>query len=198
MREISMKMELFSVSTQCTLTKNFTVIKESLLEAEEIMKTQKWFSGIVLIGFGLYFILKDFNITLFPNVFTWPTLLIIVGLAFLFQGYGGKDYSVILPGVILTGFGLHFHLVNKLAIWPDHTGTFVLIIALGFILQNQKTGQGMLNGILFLLLAVLLLFYQEIIGSLTFLNLSSKTLNNIIPILFLLVGGYYLLSKNKK
>ncbi|HWJ76634.1 MAG TPA: DUF5668 domain-containing protein [Niallia sp.] len=162
------------------------------------MKTQKWFSGIALIGFGLYFILQNVNHSLSSDLFSWPTLLLIVGVAFLFQGYGGKDYYSILPGVILTGFGLHFHLVNKLAIWPDHTGTFVLIIALGFILQNLKTGQGLLNGILFLLLAILLLFYQEIIGSLTFINLSSKTLNNIIPILFILVGGYYLLSKNKK
>ncbi|KAB7668079.1 LiaI-LiaF-like domain-containing protein [Bacillus sp. B1-b2] len=162
------------------------------------MKTQKWFSGIVLVGFGLYFILKNFSITLFPDFFSWATLLVIVGSAFLFQGYGGKDYGSILPGVILTGFGLHFHLVNKLAIWPDHTGTFILIIALGFILQNQKTGQGMLNGILFLLLAVLLLFYQDILGSLTFLKVSSRTLHTIIPVLFILVGGYYLLSKNRK
>ena len=184
--------------THCTVTKIFYVFKLSFLEVEEIMKTQKWFSGIVLIGFGFYFILKEFNITFLPNLYTWPTLLIIIGIAFLFQGYGGKDYGVILPGVILTGFGLHFHLVNKLAIWPDHTGTFILIIALGFILQNQKTGQGLLNGLLFLLLAVLLLFYQEILGSLTFLKISPHTINNLIPILFIIVGGYYLVSKKRK
>ncbi|GKU81467.1 LiaI-LiaF-like domain-containing protein [Niallia sp. NCCP-28] len=161
------------------------------------MKSQKLFSGIILIGFGLYFLLKEFNIPLFADFYTWPTLLLIVGIAFLIQGYRGNDYSSILPGVILAGFGLHFHLINKLAIWPDHTGSFILIIALGFILQNQKSGQGLLNGMLFLLLAILLLFFQDIIQSLGFLKLKENTVSMIIPILFLLIGSYYLFIQKK-
>lgn len=161
------------------------------------MKSQKLFSGIILIGFGLYFLLKEFNIQFFADFYTWPTLLIIVGIAFLIQGYRGNDYSNILPGVIFTGFGLHFHLVNKLDIWPDHIGTFILIIALGFLLQNQKSGQGIVNGMLFLLLAILLLFYQDIIQSLGFLKLEDNTVSIIIPILFLLTGSYYLFIQKK-
>jgi len=167
------------------------------VEAEETMKSQKLFSGIILLGFGLYFLLKELNIPFFADFYTWPTLLIIVGIAFLIQGYRGNDYGNILPGVILAGFGLHFHLVNKLAIWPDHTGTFILIIALGFILQSQKIGQGIVNGVLFLLLAILLLFYQDIIHSLGFLQLKDSTINMIIPILFIIIGIYYLFIKKK-
>ncbi|MFT8320557.1 MAG: DUF5668 domain-containing protein [Bacillus sp. (in: firmicutes)] len=161
------------------------------------MKTQKLFSGIILIGFGLYFLLKEYPIPSISFLLVWPTLLFIIGIAFLFQGYGGKDFSFILPGIILTGFGLHFHLVHKLSIWPDHAGTFVLIIALGFILQHQKTGKGMVNGLLFLLLAFLLLFYQDILKTVGFLKLSPAAMRKIIPILFLLVGGYYLVSRKK-
>lgn len=161
------------------------------------MKSQKLFAGITLIGFGIYFILKNLNISLFPQFFSWQTLLIIIGLAFLFQGYGGKDYPTILPGIILTGFGLHFHLVDKLAIWPDHTGTFLLIIALGFILQNHKTGNGMMNGVLFLILAGLLLFFQEITESIHFLQSNNKITPYIMPLILLLIGGYFLLTKKK-
>ena len=54
------------------------------------MKQQRIFPGIILIGFGAYFYLQQANIVLFQEFFTWPTLLIIVGLAFLGQGYGER------------------------------------------------------------------------------------------------------------
>ncbi|WP_445738832.1 LiaI-LiaF-like domain-containing protein [Niallia sp. FSL R7-0271] len=161
------------------------------------MKSYKLFTGVVLVGFGLYFLLNEINMSPFPDFYSWPTLLIIVGLAFLCQGFIGKDHGSILPGVILTGFGLHFHLVNKLAIWPDDTGTFLLIIALGFILFNQRAGSGLVNGVLFLLLAGLLLFYEEIVASITFIHIGESTLKFFTPLLFLLIGGYFLLSKRK-
>lgn len=161
------------------------------------MKSYKLFTGIVLVGFGIYFLLNELNVSPFQSFYSWPTLLIIVGLAFLFQGFLGKDHGSILPGVILTGFGLHFHLVNKLSIWPDDTGTFLLIIALGFILFNQKAGTGLMNGMLFLVLAGFLLFYEEIIASITFIHLSEEMLKFLTPLLFLLIGGYFLLAKRK-
>jgi len=161
------------------------------------MKSHKLFTGVALVGFGIYFLLKVLKVTPFESFYSWPTLLIIVGLAFLFQGFLGKDYSSILPGVILTGFGLHFHLVNKLAIWPNDTGTFLLIIALGFILFHQKAGSGLMNGVLFLLLAGFLLFYEDIIDSITFIQVGQETLKFLTPLLFLLIGGYFLLSKRK-
>lgn len=81
------------------------------------MKNQKIFPGLILLGFGLYFYLEHSQIDILKEYLTLPTLLIIVGIAFLGQGYGGKDYEAILPGVILTGFGIHFHIVNRLSIW---------------------------------------------------------------------------------
>ncbi len=93
-------------------------------------------------GFGAYFYLQQAHIILFSEFFTWPTLLMIVGIAFLAQGYVGKDHEAILPGTILVGFGLHFHLVNRMPVWPDHMGVFVLILA-WLLLRYQKTGTGM-------------------------------------------------------
>ena len=129
---------------------------------------------------------------------TWPTLLIIVGIAFLGQGYGGKDYEAILPGVILTGFGIHFHIVNRLSIWPDHIGIFILIISLGFFYYVIK-GQGMVlfHGVLFLIISIILLFYNEVLQWLGLLENKAGNIINLWPFLLIILGIYLLFFKRK-
>ncbi|RDI44178.1 LiaI-LiaF-like domain-containing protein [Falsibacillus pallidus] len=160
-------------------------------------KNQKIFPGIILIGFGLYFYMQQADIVIFKEVYTWPTLLIIVGVAFLGQGYWANEYEAILPGVILVGFGLHFHVVNKLAIWPDHIGTFILIIALGFLLRYQKTGNGLFQGLLFLLLSILLLFYDKVISWFGILENKVDVAWNLWPVLLIIIGIYLIFIKRK-
>ncbi|WP_433743475.1 LiaI-LiaF-like domain-containing protein [Falsibacillus pallidus] len=160
-------------------------------------KNQKIFPGIILIGFGLYFYLQQADIVIFKEIYTWPTLLIIVGVAFLGQGYWAQEYEAILPGVILVGFGLHFHVVNKLAIWPDHIGTFILIIALGFLLRYQKTGNGLFQGLLFLLLSILLLFYDKVISWFGILENKVDVAWNLWPVLLIIIGIYLIFIKRK-
>ncbi len=161
------------------------------------MKNQQIISGIILIGFGAYFSLQQSNIAWLQPYFVWPTLLMIVGIAFLIQGYGARDYHAILPGVILTGFGLHFHIVNRLEIWPDHIGIFILIIALGFILQHQKTGTGLFQGLLFLILAIVLLFYDRINEWLGLLDTDVSSIWKYWPVTLIVIGVYFLFIKRK-
>lgn len=162
------------------------------------MKNQRIFPGIILIGFGAYFFLQQSGITIFKEFYTWPTLLIIVGIAFLGQGYIGKDYEAILPGIILLGFGVHFHVVGHLSFWPNQIGTFILIIALGFFLRYQKTRTGLFEGILFLILALLSLFYNKIATYLGLLENGVSTAWRFLPILLIIVGVYTLFMKRKK
>ena len=103
------------------------------------MKNQRIFPGIILIGFGVFFFWQQSKISLFAEFISWPTLLMIVGIAFLCQGYGGKDYESILPGVILTGFGLHFHVVNYLSIWPNTIGNLYINHCSGLFTSLSKT-----------------------------------------------------------
>lgn len=161
------------------------------------MKNQRLFPGIILIGFGAYFLLQQLNLTALQPFLIWPTFLIIIGIAFLFQGYGAKDYHSIFPGVILTGFGLHFHIVNRLAIWPDNIGVFILIIALGFLLQFLKTGVGLFQGILFFILASLLLFYDRMIVWFGLLGNGVSSAWKFWPALLILFGIYFLFFKRK-
>jgi hypothetical protein len=162
-----------------------------------LMKNQRIFPGIILIGFGAYFFLQQSNIALFQEFYTWPTLLVIVGISFLAQGYGAKDYEAILPGVILTGFGLHFHIINHFALWPNHIGTFILIIALGFLLRYQKVRSGLFQGILFLVLALLLLFYDRVIAWLGILESTVSIAWKSWPIVLVLIGSYLLFVRKK-
>jgi hypothetical protein len=162
------------------------------------MKNHRIFPGVILIGFGAYFLLQQINMTIFQQFFSWPTLLIIVGIAFLGQGYTAKDYESILPGVIITGFGLHFHLVNHLAFWPHNTiGMLILIISFGFFLRFQKVNNGLFQAFLFLIIAVLLLFYDKIAGYFGLLQNGMSIIWKFWPVLLIVVGIYFLLKKKK-
>ncbi len=162
------------------------------------MKNPRIFPGIILIGFGIFFFLQQANLPLFAQLMTWPTLLMIVGIAFLCQGYAGTDYEAILPGVILTGFGFHFHVVNRLSIWPDALGVFILIIALGFLLSYHKTGNGLFQGVLFLTLAGLLLFYNQMMSWFGLIESKIAAFSNFWPAALILVGTSLLFSRRKK
>ncbi|MBU8916651.1 hypothetical protein BGM25_11500 [Bacillus sp. FJAT-29953] len=162
------------------------------------MKSQRIFPGIILIGFGAYFLLQQIGMTLFPAFFTWPTLMIIVGIAFLGQSYSGNDSEAVLPGVIMTGFGLHFHLAGHVSFWPQNTiGMLILIISIGFFLRFQKTGSGLFQAFLFLIVAVLLLFYDKIAGYFGLLQNGMSLVWKFWPVLLILIGIYFLFKKKK-
>jgi hypothetical protein len=161
------------------------------------MKNQRYFPGIILIGFGGYFLQQQAQIEFLQQLTGWPTLLMIVGIAFLWQAYGARDHEMIFPGVVLFGFGIHIHVVTHLHIWSDHIGIFVLVMALAYILRYQKTGTGLLHGILFLVLACALLFYDKMIAWLGILESRVSMVGKFWPILLIAVGVYFLMKRKK-
>jgi hypothetical protein len=184
------------IPSLCTVTKKHKRFKS--YGCDSSVKNQRIFPGIILIGFGAYFFLQQTQLNIFKEFYTWPTLLAIVGIAFLGQAYIARDYESILPGTILLGFGIHFHIVHKLAIWPDHIGTFILIIALGFLLRYQKLGNGLFQGLLFLVLAGLLLFYDKIVGWLGLLENGVSLAWKFWPAVLMIIGVYLLFKKENR
>lgn len=102
-----------------------------------------------------------------------------------------------MPGVILVGFGLHFHLAGKIAIWPDNIGVFVLIIAIGFLLRSQKTGDGTFYGLLFLVLSILLLFSDKAMEWFGLVENNVSSLINFWPAVLVVIGVYLLFAKRR-
>jgi hypothetical protein len=161
------------------------------------LKKHSIFPGIILIGIGGYFLLQQLSITFFTGFFTWSTIIIIIGIALLVQAYVSNDYSNILPGVILTGFGLHFHPFNQLALWPKNSGMLIFVIALGFILRSFKTKANMVQGILLMALALLLLNYSSFLNWLGVFGTGSSFMIRFWPIILIAIGFYLLFIKKK-
>lgn len=159
------------------------------------VKNQRYFLGILLIGFGGYFLLQNTKIDFLQQFVGWPTLMMIVGIAMLWQGYAGGEHALIFPGVILFGFGLHYHVVTHLHIWPDHIGVFILIVAFAFILSFQMTGNGLANGLIFLGIAVALLFQDSLNDWIGTLESNGALLLKYWPVLLVGVGFIFFMKQ---
>lgn len=161
------------------------------------MKKKRVFPGVILLGFGLYFLFDQLQLEIVKNFQTWPVILLITGIAFLFQSYVGHDYEEIVPGVILTGFGLHFLIAGRLEFWPDNIGVFFLIISLAFFLRHMKLGDGLFNGLLFFILSIFFMFHDEIIKRIHILEKGPEYVNQFWPLLLILFGLFMFIRRRK-
>ena len=100
------------------------------------------FPSVILIGFGLYFFFQNADIPFNYPLFSWPTIIFIVGSCLSFTSICWKRIEMIIPGILFIGLGAHFHLVQFWDIQFDHIGVIILFIALGFYLRYQKTKTG--------------------------------------------------------
>lgn len=161
------------------------------------MKNKKIFSGIIFIGVGAYFFLQQAGIALTQQFFTWPTLLMIAGIAFLAQGYVGGDFEAIMPGTVLVGYGLHYHFLQSNAFFSNQAGTFVLFIGIGCLLRYFKTRSGLFQTILFLILALFLIFYNKFTADAGLLQNGVSIFWKFWPVLLIGIGLYFLLKRKK-
>lgn len=72
-----------------------------------------------------------------------------------------------------------------------------MIISLGFFLRYQKVGTGFFQGVLFLILAVLLLFYDKITGWFGHLENRVSMAWKFWPAALVLIGVYLIIFKKK-
>ncbi|MDT8859496.1 DUF5668 domain-containing protein [Alkalihalobacillus sp. MEB130] len=158
------------------------------------MKTQRIFPGVLLIGAGCYYLLQQFSIPYDQQILSWPSLLLVLGLAFLLQAYIGREYTMIFPGILLFGLAIHFHLLELVSVWPNHWGMYTSLVGLAFILSARKMKQdGMLIGIL---LIVFSLLSFASINPFSWLYDAYSFLSSLWPI-FLIGAGLFLLLRKK-
>jgi hypothetical protein len=158
------------------------------------MKTQRIFPGVLLIGVGCYFLLQQFSIPYQQQILSWPSILLILGFAFLLQAYYGREHSMIFPGVLLTGLAVHFHFDSIFTWWPSHWGIYTLIVGLAFLLSYFRTKkEGLLPAVILLALS---LFSFSSNNPFLWLQGGFSLLSSIWPS-FLIGVGLILLFKRK-
>ena len=122
------------------------------------MKKQHTFTAYILIGIGVYFLIRQLDLPIFDNFYSWPTFLMIFGVAFLIHSYSTKEYNNIFTGVLLLGLGIHFHGLENYDFWFDHWSVFALIVGLAFLARFLKTKKGLIPATILIGIALLMIF----------------------------------------
>jgi Domain of unknown function (DUF5668) len=160
------------------------------------MKNKNTFTAYLLIGIGLYFLFRQLKLPIFTDFYSWPTLLIIIGLALLIYSFQSKDYHQLLGATIIFGLGIHFHGIQHYAFWTDHWAMYPLIVGIAFIVRYMKTKQGLLPGLLLITLSSILIFSINVPTWFDWVYDVFDFINIYWPIV--LVGiGIYLLKRKK-
>jgi hypothetical protein len=158
------------------------------------MKQQNKFSGIVLLGIGLFFFAIRMNVAPIQPYLTWPTLLMIIGIALLFQAKTGKDSASLFSGVFLTGLGLHFHMAPKLASWPEPLQMITLLTGIAFLIQYKKAKEGLIPGLLLTLLSLWFIFFKSNTPSMQNIFANAE---NFWPVILMILGAYLIFFRKK-
>ena len=150
----------------------------------------------LLIGIGLFFLLREWKIPILTDFYSWPTLLIVVGLAFLIHAFTAKEYRNLFPGVILFGLGIHFHGLKHYSFWLDHWAVFTLIFGIAFLLQYWKSKRGLVPAMILLIISFIAIFIENKPEWFGWINQAMNWIFQSWPIV-LIIGGIYLLVKKK-
>ncbi|GAB3050088.1 LiaI-LiaF-like domain-containing protein [Virgibacillus ainsalahensis] len=160
------------------------------------MKRQNSLIAYILIGIGIFFLLKELKVPIITDFYSWTTLLIIVGLALIIHSYRARKYQNLFVGTIVLGMGIHLHGMNHYSFWIDHWAAYPLIIGIAFLIRYTKTKKGLFPGVLLIAVSILLIFSIQLPEWLSWIYLVIDFTEKFWPVI-LIVVGLYLLKKKK-
>ncbi|MEO2227516.1 LiaF transmembrane domain-containing protein [Priestia megaterium] len=161
------------------------------------MKKQSMFFGVLLVGFGIFFLLNELHMSIAAKVYTWPVLLILIGAALLTESALSQDHSNLLASYILITLGIHFYVSKQIPFWPTNISMVVFMVAISFLLSARKVKSGFFQGGTLLIIAILMMFSDRLKLFLPKVEDGVNYLTTFWPILLLLVGLYLLFFKRK-
>lgn len=159
------------------------------------MKRQNSFAAYILIGIGVYFLLRELKIPIITDFYSWPTLLIIIGIALLIHSYTSKDYQHLFSGTVVLGLGIHFHGLGHYSFWIDHWAVYPMIVGIAFVVRGLRTKKGVLTGILITGISILLLFSVRLPASFGWIYDLTAFLEKFWPLILIGIGVYWLKKK---
>lgn len=160
------------------------------------MKKQKIFVAYILIGTGIYFLIRQLNLSFFANFYTWSTFLMIIGISFLLYSLSTKEFENIFVGILLLGLGIHFHGLENYLFWFDHWSVYLLIIGIAFLGRFFYTRKGLLQAGIFISIAILMIFSIKLPSWFQWIYGITDFLETFWPVA-LIVFGIYLLKFKK-
>jgi len=155
------------------------------------------FFGVLLVGFGIFFLLNELHMSIAAKVYTWPVLLILIGAALLTESALSQDHSNLLASYILITLGIHFYVSEQIPFWPTNISMVVFMVAISFLLSARKAKSGFFQGGILLIIAILMMFSDRLKLFLPKVEDGVNYLTTFWPILLLLVGLYLLFFKRK-
>lgn len=159
------------------------------------MKNQNILASFLLIGIGLYFLLRQLQLPFLTDFFSWPTLLMILGIVFLLYSYVSKAYKNLFSGALLLGLGLHFFGLQHYNFWIDNWGIYLFIIGSAFLIRFQKTRKGLIPGLTLAGLSLFIIFWPNLPAWLIWIDKSVELIETFWPVLLLVTGSILLLQK---
>ena|SRR5690625_453929 len=159
------------------------------------LKRQNFFVGYLFIGIGVFFLLKQLKIPIFTDFYSWPTLLIIIGLALLIYSYRLKEYQSLFSGTLILGLGLHFHGMAHYDFWINHWAMYTLIIGIAFIIRSLKTKKGFLLGSAFVIISLIIIFSIKLPAWFDWVYHLLSYIEAYWPIALIILGIYFLVRK---
>lgn len=162
------------------------------------MKKYRWFISILFIGFGLFYFASQQQYPALIPLYDWYSILFIIGLACLFQAYAGHDQHYIIPGILLTGFGIHFCLSTILTNYPNPYGVLTMIVAVSLFLKNKRSKGDLLPSILLCLISLFFFFSQQLDTIINQTEFELSLFQTYWPLLLVGIGICLLFFKRKR
>lgn len=159
------------------------------------MNKNNSFAAYLLIGIGIYFLLTQFQIPILRNFYSWPTLLMITGIAFLLHTYRAKDDQNLFTGILILGLGIHFHGLENYPFWIKHWAVYPFIVGIAFIIRYLKTRNGLFIGVLLTGISSIMLFSITIPHWLNWIFDITDLIESFWPVALIIIGVYLLIRK---
>ncbi|MGP4064915.1 LiaI-LiaF-like domain-containing protein [Oceanobacillus sp. M65] len=159
------------------------------------MKKQNALPAYILIGIGIFFLLRQLKLPIITDFYSWQTIIIIIGLALLIHSYTSKSYHNLFSGSVLLGIGIHLHGIQHYDFWIDHWAVYPLIIGIAFLVRRTKVKQGLFPGVILTAVSILLIFSVSLPPWLDWVYQVIDTLEQFWPVVLIIIGLYLLMKR---
>ena len=140
-------------------------------------------------------VVKQLNLVFFQPFIGWPTIVIIIGIAFLLHSYATKEKQNIFIGVILLGIGIHFHGLQNYDFWYNHWSIYTLIVGFAYLIRFFYMKKGLILSIVLITISIIMIFsislpewFQGVYGIIDFIE-------TFWPIILIVIGIYFIRKK---